>query len=91
MDSLDALNWMNGMLDAAMAAALASGVPSAELWFETETDRIEKRIMRGSGGHPQVGEVSTGTVVARVWMDGLELRYEGIELGAGWTAPGGQT
>lgn len=87
--ALDAARWLHGMIDAACAAALASGIPAAELWLEHVADRIETRIMRHPAGMPAVGDVSRGTVVARVWMEGLELRYEGIELGAGWSARGG--
>lgn len=83
------LGWMHGMLDQAMAAALASGIPVAEMWIERTAGRLETRLMQHSGGPPAVGEVSRGETVARVWLDGTVMRYEGIHLGAGWTAPGG--
>lgn len=88
--ALDAIRWLDGMIDAAAAAALAAGIPLAEMWLERLTDRIETRIMRHPDGAPAVGELSRGTVVARVWMEGLELRYEGIKIGAGWSARGGE-
>lgn len=87
---LDAIRWSHGMIDAATAAALAHGIPVAELWLEQNTDRIETRLMRHADGSPAVGEYSRGTCVARVWMEGLELRYEGVKLGAGWVAEGGE-
>lgn len=86
---LDALRWLNSMIDAATAAALAHGIPVAEMWLERNADRIETRLMQHADGSPAVGEHSRGTCVARVWMEGLELRYEGIKLGAGWVAEGG--
>lgn len=86
----DAIRWLNAMIDAATAAALAHGIPVAELWLEQNTDRIETRLMRHADGSPAVGEYSRGTCVARVWMEGLELRYEGVKLGAGWVAEGGE-
>lgn len=89
MGPMEAHSWMLGMIDQAFAAAVAQGVPCEELWTEHRTDRVEVLLMRGAA-LPEIGEVSTGTPIARVWMDGLELRYEGIELGAGWTAPGGR-
>lgn len=87
---LDAIRWLNAMIDAAAAAALAIGIPVANLWLERQTDRIETRLMQHRDGRPQVGEYSRGTCVARVWMDGTELRYEGIRIGAGWSAKGGE-
>lgn len=87
---LDALRWMHGMIDAASAAVLATGVPVSEMWLEHATAGIEIKLMRHVGGVPAVGEYSRGEVVARVWMDGLQLRYDGIELGAGWAIKGAQ-
>lgn len=81
---------MHGMIDAAMAAALASGIPVAEMWLESQADRVEVRLMRGDYNAQPVGESSTGITIARVWMDGLAMRYEGIELGAGWAMRAGQ-
>lgn len=88
--TVEAIRWLDSMVDAACAAALAHGIPLCELWLERQTDRIETRLMRHAGGPPSPGEYSRGSVVARVWLDGLELRYEGIQIGAGWSARGGE-
>lgn len=91
MSPLEAISWMDGMIDQALAAALADGIPVRDIWVERETQRIETRLMCGRNGAPPVGSIAGehGVELARVWMDGLELRYEGIKLGAGWVAPGG--
>lgn len=83
---LDLLSRFHTQLHLAAVAALASGIPVSELWIENQTDRIETRLMRHPSGPGPVGEVSRGEVVARIWLDGTEVRYEGIEIGAGFTA-----
>lgn len=83
--SIEVFAELNALVDLAAAAALASGIPVGEMWLERQTDRIETRLMRDAGGPPAVGELSRGEVVARIWLDGSTVNYEGIKIGAGWT------
>lgn len=82
---IGAFSELNALVDLAAAAALAAGIPVSEMWLERQTDRVETRLMRDASGPPEVGELSRGEVVARIWLDGSTVRYEGIKIGAGWT------
>lgn len=81
-DLADAIAELRTVVDLAAASALSTGIPVAELWLEQCVDRIETRLVRGAEGPPPIGEISRGEVVARVWLEGLTLRYEGIPLDA---------
>lgn len=82
---IEVFDELNALVDLASAAALAAGIPVGEVWLERQTDRIETRLMRDANGPPGVGELSRGEVVARIWLDGSKVHYEGIKIGAGWT------
>ena len=69
---------INELLDLAMAAALAQGIPASSMWIEDEAGRIETRLMSGPDG--MRSDPDLRVAIARIWLDGLELRYEGIEL-----------